>query len=181
MKKNRNNLIPAVAVLFAMLMAVPACKKQETPPPPPPHPAAKPAKPVQSQQSSAKPGETVQQLLDFSNKKDPFRPLAVEPARPAAPRTVRSRVFQGEGLPIQNYDVQKFRVSGIITGFKENTALVIDPSGKGYVVKEGMLMGNMGGRISRIGASEVDVVEHYQDDNGHNRKRTIRLTLHKKQ
>ena len=180
MKKNPNSRIPAVAILMAVLVVFSACNKQNTPPPPP-HPAAKAAKPVQTQQSSAKMSSQEQQLLDFSNKKDPFRPLAVEPARPAATHIVRARVFQGEGLPIQNYDVQKFRVSGIITGFKENTALVIDPTGKGYVVKEGMLMGNMGGRISRISASQVDVVEFYQDDNGHNRKRTIRLTLHKKQ
>ena len=179
MKSEPRNRILFVAVLLLVLAALPACKKQETPPPPP-TPAVKVAKPVQKQQSSAKIGGTVEQLLDFSNKKDPFRPLAAEPVRPKVVNIVRARKFAGEGLPIQNYDVIKFRVSGIITGFKENTALVIDPAGKGYVVKDGMLMGNMGGRISRISASAVDVVEQYHDDHGRIRKRTVRLTLHKK-
>jgi type IV pilus assembly protein PilP len=182
MKKNElSNRIPLVTVLLLVLAAIPACKKQEGPPPPPPAPAVKTVKPVQLPQSSAKIGNPVEQLLDFSHKKDPFRPLAAEPSRPKSTHTVRARMFTGEGLPIQSFDVMKFRVSGIISGFKENTALVIDPTGKGYVVKEGMLMGNMGGRISRITPSAVDVVEQYQDDHGRTRKRTIRLTLHKKQ
>jgi type IV pilus assembly protein PilP len=180
MKKNPNNRIYFVACLLVVLGTVSSCKKQEAPPTPPTTPAVKVAKPVQLPLSSAKIVSPVEQLLDFSKKKDPFRPLAVEPSRPQATHQVKSRVFTGEGLPIQNYDVMKFRVSGIISGFKENTALVIDPTGKGYVVKEGMLMGNMGGRISRITPSTVDVVEQYQDDHGRIRKRTVRLTLHKK-
>ena len=65
-------------------------------------------------------------------------------------------------------------------GLKENSALIIDPAGKGYVVKQGMLIGNNDGRISKITSSSLDVVESYRDDNGHHRKRTIKLTLPQK-
>ena len=83
-------------------------------------------------------------------------------------------------LPIQIYDVSKFKVSGIIVGLKANSALIIDPAGKGYVVKEGMLIGNNDGRISKITASSLEVAESYRDDNGHLSKRTIKLTLPQK-
>jgi len=76
--------------------------------------------------------------------------------------------------------VNKVRVSGIITGLKENTALIIDPAGKGYVVREGMLIGINDGRINRITPSAIEVVEQYRDDNGHLRKRNILLALPKK-
>jgi type IV pilus assembly protein PilP len=133
---------------------------------------------VQAQSTSAqRAGET---RLDFSNKKDPFKPYASEPV--AVPQKERPAVAAriGNLLPIQSFDVNKFTVSGIIIGLKENTALVIDPAGRGYVIKEGMMIGNSDGRISRIRSSSVEVVEPYRDDNGHIRKRTIMLTLKKK-
>ena len=68
----------------------------------------------------------------------------------------------------------------MIAGLKENTALIVDPGGRGYVVREGMSIGNSDGRISRITPSAIEVVERYRDDNGHMRKRIITLTLPKK-
>ena len=53
-------------------------------------------------------------------------------------------------------------------------------SGKGYVLKQGMLIGDNDGRISRITATTVEVVENYRDDNGRIRKRTVKLTLPQK-
>ena len=83
-------------------------------------------------------------------------------------------------LPIQSYEVSKFKVAGIIAGLRENQALVIDPNGKGYVVKAGMQIGNANGRISRITSSSVEVVERYREGGGRPKSRTIVLTLPKK-
>ena len=148
-------------------------------PPPPPKPAAKAPLPVQKQSTSAKTAGIAVQPLDFTAKKDPFKPFATEPAAQQAKAKPAAMASTEDLLPIQRYDVNKFRVSGIIAGLKENTALIIDPAGRGYVVREGMLIGNSDGRISRITSSSIEVVEHYRDDNGHNRKRTIMLTLPK--
>ena len=169
--------------MVVALLASSGCTKKEAPPPQPsqPKPVVKPVQPlpVQVQATSSKTTGAVSTLLDFSGKKDPFKPFAAAPApqaqaRPAGtPRT-------GDVLPIQSYDVNKFRISGIITGLKENTALVIDPAGRGYVVREGMMIGNYDGRITRITPSAIEVVEQYRDDNNHLRKRSIILTLPKK-
>ena len=83
-------------------------------------------------------------------------------------------------LPIQSFDTEKFKVSGIITGLKENSALVIDPNGKGYVVKEGMQIGNNDGYVKRVTNSTVEVEECFRDDNGRVRKRLVKLTLIRK-
>ena len=149
--------------------------------PPQPKPAVKPSKPasVQLQASSAKAVGVAEPQLDFTNKKDPFKPYAAEPAPQAQAKPVGA-VRTGDLLPIQSYDVNKFKIAGIITGLKENTALITDPAGRGYVVREGMLIGISDGRISRITPSAIEVIEQYRDDNGHLRKRNIILTLPKK-
>jgi type IV pilus assembly protein PilP len=137
--------------------------------------------PVQNQISSAKrtalPGAV---NLDFSNRRDPFKPFVQAPApqQPAAGRSSKGRGH--DPLPIQSFDTEKFRISGIVTGLKENTALVIDPNGKGYVVKQGMQIGNNDGYIKRITNSTVEVEESFRDDNNKVRKRVVKLTLLRK-
>ena len=165
---------------MVLLLSV-GCTKKEQPLPQPSQAkpvAPKPAQPVQAQTSSAKSAVGTDQLLNFTGKKDPFKPFAAEPV-PQAP-AARAAARTGELLPIQSYDVNKFRIAGIIVGLKENTALIIDPAGKGYVVREGMMIGINDGRISRITPRGVEVIEQYRDDNGHLRKRSVILTLPKK-
>lgn len=144
---------------------------------------AKPAvgKPeVQKQVSSARisppPGGI---SLDFSNRRDPFRTYVQAPAAQKAGRGVSTKPAR-DLLPIQSFDTERFKVSGIIAGIRENSALVIDPNGKGYVVKEGMLIGSNDGRIKKITASTVEVEESYRDDNGKVRKRSVKLALTRK-
>jgi type IV pilus assembly protein PilP len=180
-KVNKRNIVP-VLLAVALLVSF-GCTKKELPPPPPaqPKPAAKPAQPVQAQASSAKPAAAVDNLLDFTRKKDPFKPFAAEPVPQAQDKPRSAGVARKvDLLPIQSYDVNKFRISGIITGLNENTALIIDPAGKGYVVREGMLIGINDGRIHRITHSTIEVVEKYRDDKGHLHKRSILLALPKK-
>jgi len=135
---------------------------------------------VQKQVSSARisppPGGI---SLDFSNRRDPFRPYVQTPAAQKAGRGTAARPAR-DLLPIQSFDTERFKVSGIIAGIRENSALVIDPNGKGYVVKEGMLIGSNDGRIKKITASTVEVEESYRDDNGKVRKRSVKLALTRK-
>lgn len=181
MIKKGNNLVLAVVLLLAL--SLPGCtKKEQQPPqqPPQPKPVVKPSQssaPVQQQPSSAKAGQA---QFDFSTKKDPFKPYAIEvvQGKPVAGPGRAEKVE--EVLPIQSYDVTKFRVAGIIIGMKENSALIIDPKGKGYVVKQGMLIGNNYGRITRIAPTYLEVMEQYREENGHIRKKTTRLILPQK-
>ena len=80
-------------------------------------------------------------------------------------------------LPIQSYDLSKFKVSGIIVGLKENRALIVDPTGKGYVVRQGMAIGTNDGTIVKITPSYIEVAETYREDSGKLRKRNVKLSL----
>ena len=192
MTKRRSNIrLLSRGWLLFMLLAGCSCagvQKEGAPPPPPqvtPLPkkpqqaqAAAPANAVQSRTSTArKPAaaapvqkqiSTATRLqppgavsLDFTSKRDPFRPFVQVPAQqPAAGKVNRGKVR--DPLPIQSFDTEKFKVSGIITGLKENSALVIDPNGKGYVVKEGMQIGNNDGYVKSVTNSTVEVEEILQ-------------------
>lgn len=162
------------------------CKKEEPPPadspaPAAPRPPAAATPPVQAALSSASAGAG--QGLDFRKRKDPFKPpaAALAPAPPGSAEAPAPKAPLSEDLlPIQMFETAKFKVAGIIAGITENRALVVDPNGKGYVVQKGMLIGSNDGRVSRITANSVEVVEKYREETGRTRQRTIVLTLTKK-
>ncbi|HBG08260.1 MAG: pilus assembly protein PilP [Geobacteraceae bacterium GWC2_58_44] len=185
MKRNRCSTPYAASLLLVALLA--GCSKKE-------EPAATPApNPVQAATPAVQPAAAVQKplssaagrgasTLDFRRRTDPFKPYApAVAAPPAGAGAPQARVRSTEDLlPIQTFEVGKFKVAGIIAGLTENRALLIDPAGKGYVVQQGMLIGNNDGRITRITASSVEVVENFREDTGRIRKRKIVLTLAKK-
>ena len=206
-KRSSNIRLMSRGWLFFMLFlaAAPGCKKKELPSsqilPLPKKPAQvkvatpviavqartstarKPvaASPLQKQMSTAmRPQPPGSVSLDFTSRRDPFKPFVqVQVAQqPGAGNVGRTRIK--DPLPIQTFDTDKFRVSGIITGMKENSALVIDPAGKGYVVKEGMPIGNNDGRVKRVTNSTVEVEEVFRDDSWRVRKRLVKLTLIRK-
>lgn len=118
--------------------------------------------------------------LDFTRRRDPFKPFAQAPTPQQATigKSAKGRVR--DPLPIQTFDTEKFKVSGIVTGLKESSALIIDPNGKGYVVKEGMPIGSNDGHVKKITNSTVEVEESFRDDNGKVRKRLVKLMLLRK-
>ena len=118
--------------------------------------------------------------LDFAKRRDPFKPYAQLPAQQQTAKSRSSKGRVADPLPIQKFDTERFKISGIITGMKKNSALLVDPNGKGFVVKEGMLVGNNDGVVKRITSNTVEVEETFSDDKGKLRKRIVKLTLLRK-
>ncbi|MDD2539838.1 MAG: pilus assembly protein PilP [Desulfuromonadaceae bacterium] len=185
-KKQKNNRFSMIAAVFVCALLCSACNKDQAQ-----TPVAAPAqqhktavvqpKPIQKQMSSAlrlPPQPTTQ--FDFSNKKDPFKPFVAVKAEPKNSLEAQ-RKAQRSSLPIHSFEVSQFKLIGIITGGRENSAMVTDPGGKGYVLKVGMLIGKNDGRITSITTNGVDVLEQFKDDNGRVRKEIIKLTLPRKQ
>jgi type IV pilus assembly protein PilP len=186
LQRNRRARTLAALVIVATLVC--GCNKKEQPAPvaAPPVPAQvqpQQVTPVQKPLSSASvklaPPQSVNQF-DFSGKKDPFKPDIAVKVSPA-PSTGDLKKALQEGLPIHSFDVSQFRLIGVITGAKENQAMVVDPNGKGYVLKTGMTIGKNNGRISAVSINGVDVVEQFKDDSGRVRKENIKITLPRKQ
>ena len=160
------------------LLVLPACKKENSAPVPPPHVAKGPqaGKPVMPQQQISSAAASAP-VLDFKNRTDPFKPFVAPTPSGGGQPVSRKR---GETLPIQSYEVTRFRVVGVITGFKENRALVIGPNGKGYVISVGMAIGNNNGHVTKITPTSVEVTERFSEGRGKVARRKIVLTLPKK-
>ena len=175
----------SVVALVTVATLVSGCNKKEPTPvtAPPASVQSKPqqAKAVQRPVSSVKlaPSQSANQF-DFSGKKDPFKPdIALKAATAPLPEDIK-KALQG-GLPIHSFDVSQFRLIGVVTGGKENQAMVVDPNGKGYVLKTGMTIGKNDGRVTAVRINGVDVVEQFRDDSGRVRKENIKITLPRKQ
>lgn len=172
-----------LVVLLTGLLVLPAgCKKTQPPPAPAVAvPAAvQPKITVQKTISSSlkmAPAQTNQ--LDFSTKKDPFKPYLTVKAATQAELNRQKREFRPL-LPLHSFDVSQFRLIGTVADPKGNKAMVVDPAGKGYVLKVGMTIGKNEGKITRIESSGVDVVEQFHDENNKIRKETIRIPLLRK-
>jgi len=185
----KSNFANSTVVLIAVASLVSGCNKKEQ------HsaPSVAPPAPVQTKQAqtvaSQKPMSSSSVKLppppsgnqfDFSGKKDPFKPdISIKAVTATLPEDMK-KVFQS-GLPIHSFDVSQFKLIGIITGAKENQAMVVDPNGKGYVLKTGMTIGKNDGRITSVNINGVDVVEQFRDDSGRVRKENIKITLPRKQ
>ncbi len=187
----RNNVSVFLVTCTLALTLVCGCKKEEVSPPPPnPQPAktAAPVPAVQKQSTSAKQGVqktisaariTAGVSIDFTSKKDPFKPAVTAPV-PSDKKSEPVVRKSGEQLPILSYETEKFKVVGIITGIKENRALLIDPAGKAYVVRQGMAVGSNDGVVAKVNLNSVEIVEKFRNDDGRVRKRTVKLTLTRK-
>lgn len=179
-----NNSVPMMtAVVFTSALLLAACNENKPPAVAPATPelekvSALQPKPVQNQASSvARLAPPPVNQFDFSSKKDPFKPFMDL----KTDKKIGSNKNMLNMLPIHSFDVSQFKLIGIITGSRENSAMVTDPGGKGYVLKVGMTIGKNNGRIVSINTNGVDVLEQFKDDNGRVRKETIKLTLPRKQ
>ncbi|MEI6214824.1 MAG: pilus assembly protein PilP [Desulfuromonadales bacterium] len=159
-----------------------ACKKADAPPAPAPTPAVKEApKPVQKAVSSvARVAAPPANQFDFSKKKDPFKPY-IQPKLNVKSTPDALKKAQQDALPILSFDVNQFKLIGVITGGKQNQAMVTDPAGKGYVLKIGMTIGNKSGKVTAITTTGVDITEKYTDDNGKASSQVTQLVLPRKQ
>ena len=124
--------------------------------------------------STAKPLPQVRS--NFSGKKDPFRSyMAASKSKLSLPSASEHR------LPIQKYEVNQFSVLGIIAGLAMNQAMVQDPVGKSYVIKEGTMIGPHNGRVVQIRERSIEVIEQFREESGRIRKRDVKLTLPRKE
>jgi len=69
---------------------------------------------------------------------------------------------------------------GVILG-KQSKALIQDTSGMGYIVGEGMLIGENNGVVTKITKDSVTVKQHFKDYMGRVTTREVVLALRKEE
>ena len=67
--------------------------------------------------------------------------------------------LQGPLWPLQRFDLEQLKLVGIIWDVTAPKAMILDPAGKGYVVKVNERIGRNNGYIARIREGEIIVVE----------------------
>jgi type IV pilus assembly protein PilP len=101
-------------------------------------------------------------------KRDPFRTYLAELVQ--APE----KSSQPKGATEQ-FEINQYRLVGLITGTSQPKAMVEDPEGVGHLLQVGSKLGRNGGRVKRITAKSIVVVEEFVDPQG--KKTTVPMTI----
>jgi type IV pilus assembly protein PilP len=101
-------------------------------------------------------------------KRDPFRSFLSAGGRvkDETPRT-----------PLQRYEIDEYRLVGIIWGIDRPRALVEDPERIGHVMEIGTYIGKNWGKVTQITSTDVVVTEEYQTIDGELVVNPIRMTM----
>ena len=79
--------------------------------------------------------------------------------------------------PLQRYELDEYRLVGIIWGVDRPRALVEDPDKVGHVMEIGTYIGKNWGKVTQITSTEVVVTEEYQTIDGELVVNPIRMTM----
>lgn len=175
MKVPRNNFelktgqLLLLAALFAVNICVSGCNKAEEA-----HvqiaPVKKAVVPVQAALDIVK---KVDYIYDPAGKRDPFKAFIIEAGKKAGP--------VAPATPLQSYNLSALRLVGIMMLPGKKVAIIEDPTGKGYHVKEGTHIGLNEGVVFRILNDEVIVEENYLDESAQTKKRMVSVKIPKEQ
>ena len=92
-------------------------------------------------------------------------------------RDIERRSKEADATPLERFDLTQLQLQAIIWGSDRARALVLDPSGKGYVIGVGSPIGKNDGRVVRIAANVVLVKETYVDFRGRATTKDIEMRL----
>jgi len=119
---------------------------------------------------------------DAASKIDPFKPLFISKSNKkednAAPTYVV--VEQRDKGPLENFELNQLKLTGIIRTTDKNIALVQEASGRGYVIQKGTRIGTKGGKVADILKDRIIVGEKMRDIKGNICIQKIELKLNKK-
>jgi Tfp pilus assembly protein PilP len=117
-------------------------------------------------------GGSVGFAYEAGGKRDPFRSFILD--------RLHDDESETKG-PLEEYDLSQLQVAGLVWKAEKRRALVIDPSGQGYVVEEGDKIGKNNGRVLEIGDSSMRVREEYVDFHGEATTKEIDLRIRQSQ
>jgi len=117
-------------------------------------------------------GATVEGFAyDRLGRRDPFRSFILD----------RLRDDDETKGPLEEYDLSQLEVAGMVWRGAKRRALVMDPSGQGYVVEEGDKIGKNDGRVLGIDDSTIKVREEYVDFHGEKTSKEIDMRIRQSQ
>ena len=152
----------SMVCVFLLTAGLIGCSDETTPSPPAkPKVVAKapvkasPSKAVQTSDESAE----AKFVYQSEGRRDPFLPLT-------SIRKPIGDVTEEPLTPLQQYELQQYRLIGVIVGLDEPRAMVVAPDGKSYILKKGIKIGKNNGVVLDISKDVIQVQEKYYDFSG---------------
>jgi type IV pilus assembly protein PilP len=105
-------------------------------------------------------------------KRDPFRSYLAEAERAAAQG---QREKKREAT--EEFELDQYRLTALITGTAQPKAMVEDPQGKGHTLRIGSRLGRNGGRVTRITSLGITVTEEIRTPTGERVRVPIQILL----
>ena len=106
-----------------------------------------------------------------AGRRDPFRSLILG---------LKEKKVAGL-TPLQLRSLGELKVIGIIWDGRSYVAMIETPDGKGYLVREGVLVGPEGGVVRKISAESINIEEVFTDFNGRKKTKMTVLGLRSKE
>jgi type IV pilus assembly protein PilP len=143
------------------------CKQAPPPPPPskvektePPPPTEQPAEEMEDEKE-----KSPEYAYDPSGRREPFKTLILEEI-PDVPDIILTPDPEVVKTPLQKFDVNQLKVTGIILGGLGEFARVAAPDGKSYTLNIGTLVGPHEGEVVTITDNAVIVKEIIRYESG---------------
>lgn len=163
-------------ILFVLLFTTIGCEEHI---PQPLKPLIKPQKEKEAKQTAVMPSSVVGGTEETGNlysyrtegRRDPFKnPL------------LGLKEKRTKGLtPLQQRSLSELKVIGIVWSGEGHMAMIETPDGKGFLIKEGTLVGTEGGYVKKIREDSIIIEELYTDYYGRKRSKESILRLHAKE
>ncbi|MDQ6966272.1 MAG: pilus assembly protein PilP, partial [Mariprofundaceae bacterium] len=117
--------------------------------------------------------------IDIAGLRDPFESYltVLEQQNQKRIQAHRSKASDRAAQPLENFDLGALRLVAIMKMGDAHAAMVEDPEGKGYVVRTGTYIGRDNGRVVKISARRVEIMEDEFTATGAIAKRKASLTL----
>jgi type IV pilus assembly protein PilP len=111
-------------------------------------------------------------LYDPIGKRDPFRSFILDRLK---------ELDSASKGPLEQFDLSQLSVNGIVWDTGRQRALILDPSGQGYIIQEGDPIGKNDGRVMAIDDNVVIVREAYVDFHGETTTKEIEMHVRQSQ
>jgi len=134
--------------------------------------------PVTEQASSAdkQTADTDKYSYSSAGKPDPFRPLIADMVTRTA--TARDRTSDRAFLtPLQKYELKDLKLVAVVVSGDEPTAMLEDPTGYGYMVRKGTLVGPNDGVVERVTQTGIIIREKIYNSLGEIETRISTITI----
>lgn len=146
-------------LLTCFFLTLAGCEEKSVTPPPKAAATVQPVKKVAATVVTEEPAPKVPEYIySPAGQRDPFEELL----------QVKKSVTNNNAplTPLQKFDLNQFRILGIIIGKGEPKAMVAAPGDKSFILKKGMKIGKNDGTVTKITPDGIHVEEKYYDFSG---------------